>query len=96
MVVLASLPFVFKKTDGDIYGPEGLMCTIRSVYPKLQFFLHLLPVCPCWSTSGPAFLIEFNIDLGGFYLIGGLLFYHFPCPSGNYQYQGWNQVDAGS
>ncbi|EAU85451.2 hypothetical protein CC1G_12975 [Coprinopsis cinerea okayama7 len=41
---MASVPFILPKPDGDVYGPDGFMCTIRAVYPKAQFMLHVLPI----------------------------------------------------
>jgi hypothetical protein len=31
-------------SHGHVYGAVGLTCGVRSVYPKTQFFLHLLPI----------------------------------------------------
>ncbi|KAG2017824.1 hypothetical protein CC2G_007299 [Coprinopsis cinerea AmutBmut pab1-1] len=43
-IFMASVPFILPKPDGDVYGPDGFMCTIRAVYPKAQFMLHVLPI----------------------------------------------------
>lgn len=40
----ASIPLALRSSRGAAYGPDGLICGIRSIFPKLQFFLHLLPV----------------------------------------------------
>ncbi|KAH6909054.1 hypothetical protein BKA70DRAFT_1476507 [Coprinopsis sp. MPI-PUGE-AT-0042] len=70
--LMASLPFVFKKTDGDIYGPEGLMCTIRSVYPRVQFFLHLMPILVASILSAVFYSIIFLVLRGTISIKGGI------------------------
>lgn len=70
--LMASLPFIFAKPDGDIYGPEGLMCTIRSVYPRLQFFLHLLPILVASILSAVFYSIIFLVLRGTISIKGGI------------------------
>lgn len=70
--LMASLPFILPKPDGDIYGPEGLMCTIRSVYPKHQFFLHLLPIFIASILSAIFYSIIFLVLRGTISIRGGI------------------------
>ena len=41
----AAIPFGIRSSYGSVYGPDEFVCGIRSVFPKLLFFFHLLPVC---------------------------------------------------
>jgi len=38
------IPYMIHMSHGHVYGAVGLTCGVRSVYPKTQFFLHLLPI----------------------------------------------------
>lgn len=38
------MPFMIHLPDGHMYGADGLSCGIPSVYPKAQFYFHVLPV----------------------------------------------------
>ncbi|KAF8968025.1 hypothetical protein BDZ97DRAFT_448138 [Flammula alnicola] len=43
--IIAAVPFMIHLPEGYVYGADDLLtCGVRSVYPKLQFFLHLLPI----------------------------------------------------
>jgi hypothetical protein len=42
--ISAGAPFLIKRSDGFVYGADGLTCGIRPVYPRSQFLFHLLPV----------------------------------------------------
>lgn len=41
---IALIPFMIHLPEGHVYGADGLSCSVRNVYPKLQFALHLLPI----------------------------------------------------
>jgi len=43
-VLIAAIPYMITLSEGPVYGPDGLLCDIRTIYPKLQFFFHLLPI----------------------------------------------------
>jgi len=43
-VSVGLIPYMISMSDGPVYGAVGLTCGVRSVYPKTQFFLHLLPI----------------------------------------------------
>jgi hypothetical protein len=46
--ILATLvgvaPLWIHRQEGYVYGPNGLGCGVRQVYPKLQFIFHILPI----------------------------------------------------
>lgn len=42
--ISAGSPFLIKRSDGFVYGADGLTCGVRPVYPRSQFLFHLLPV----------------------------------------------------
>ena len=41
----AAIPFAIHPSEGSVYGPDVFVCGILPIFPKLQFFFHLLPVC---------------------------------------------------
>lgn len=40
----AAVPLALREPEGNIYGPAGLSCGVRDIFPKFQFIFHLLPV----------------------------------------------------
>jgi len=43
-ILMGAIPFGIRFPEGAAYGPDGVICGIRSIFPKLQFFFHLLPI----------------------------------------------------
>ncbi|KAJ2916631.1 hypothetical protein MD484_g3819, partial [Candolleomyces efflorescens] len=70
--VIAGLPFFLSKPNGAIYGPDGLMCGIRSAYAQLRFFLHLLPILVASVLSAIFYSVIFLVLRGTIVLQGGI------------------------
>jgi len=43
-ITMGLIPYMIDKSHGHVYGPVGLACGVRSVYLRIEFFLHLLPI----------------------------------------------------
>lgn len=52
--VEALIPYMVSTPAGFIYGADGFSCGARSIYPRSQFFLHLVPVCIFLSKGSSA------------------------------------------
>ncbi|TEB34753.1 hypothetical protein FA13DRAFT_1625711 [Coprinellus micaceus] len=70
--VMASLPFYLPKPNGDIYGPDGLMCGFKSDYAQFRFFLHILPILVAAALSAVLYPIIFLILRGTLTFKGGI------------------------
>ncbi|KDR78896.1 hypothetical protein GALMADRAFT_1365568 [Galerina marginata CBS 339.88] len=42
--LIALIPFMLHMPEGHVYGANGLSCSVRQTFPKLQFVFHLLPI----------------------------------------------------
>ncbi|RXW21747.1 hypothetical protein EST38_g4135 [Candolleomyces aberdarensis] len=70
--IMAALPFFVATPNGAIYGPDGIMCGIRSAYVQLRFFLHLLPILVASVLSAILYSVIFLVLRGTIVLQGGV------------------------
>ncbi|KAF9453453.1 hypothetical protein P691DRAFT_800720 [Macrolepiota fuliginosa MF-IS2] len=70
--IAASVPFVLHQTGGDIYGPAGLSCGVRDIFPKLQFIFHLLPIFIASLLSAFLYSVIFLALRGTLVIKGGI------------------------
>ncbi|KAF8802528.1 hypothetical protein BYT27DRAFT_6764092 [Phlegmacium glaucopus] len=73
IAILAGLiPFALHQPDGHVYGVDKLACGVRSVYPKVQFLLHLLPILIGSFLSAIFFSLIFLVLRGTLKIRGGI------------------------
>jgi len=71
-ILVGLIPFMIHKPDGYVYGAAGLTCSIRSVYPKAQFFFHLLPILIASFLSAIFYSLIFLVLRGTLKIRGGI------------------------
>lgn len=91
--ISASAPFLIHGPEGYVYGADGLACAVRPVYPKSQFFFHLLPV----SLGDSEFFLfkrAISPDSDCVHTWNYSLLTHFPCSARHPQDQKWHQANS--
>ncbi|KXN91683.1 hypothetical protein AN958_12535 [Leucoagaricus sp. SymC.cos] len=71
-IVAASIPFVLHDPEGSIYGPSGLSCGVRDIFPKLQFVFHLLPIFIASLLSAFLYSLIYLVLRGTLKIKGGI------------------------
>ncbi|KAF5359541.1 hypothetical protein D9756_003319 [Leucocoprinus leucothites] len=70
--IAASIPFFFHDPAGSIYGPAGLSCGVRAIFPKLDFILHLLPIFLASLLSAFLYSLIYLVLRGTLNIKGGI------------------------
>lgn len=71
-IFVGLIPFMLHLPHGHVYGAEGLACAVRSVYPKTQFLLHLLPIVIGSFLSAILYSLTFLALRGTLRIRGGI------------------------
>ncbi|KAF9532593.1 hypothetical protein CPB83DRAFT_759343, partial [Crepidotus variabilis] len=71
-LVMATGPLAIRKPQGSIYGPDGLICDIMTIFPKEQFFFHLLPILLFSILAAILYSLIFLVLRGTLMIRGGV------------------------
>ncbi|KAJ3516138.1 hypothetical protein NLJ89_g1317 [Agrocybe chaxingu] len=69
---IAAAPFLIHDSAGFVYGADGLACGVRSIFPRLQFLFHLLPILIASTLGAVLYSLIYLVLRGTLEIKGGL------------------------